>query len=369
MRFSALVKPLLAALAPAAKIAPARSTIPILANLKIVVSDGAVTFVANDLDMALSARAAAKVEAEGAVTAPAHILADILRKFAPDAEVGFDWADDRLSIRSGRARFSLATLPAEDFPDFAAEPPTCEFAMPAALLGALIADVAYAISTEETRYYLNGIFLEASAEPARLRAVATDGHRLALRDVALPAGAAAMPSVIVPRAACVEIGRLAGAVESGGEIKLGVSAAKIRVEAGAIALTSKLVDGTFPEYRRVVPSNPNAVALDRDAFAAAIERVSIISDGRGGAVKLAFADRALTLSTVSPDSGSARESIDLDSDAPTMEIGFSARYLLDTLGPLPNPRLTIDLDNPSSPTVFRDPGLPDQIAVIMPVRV
>jgi len=369
MRFVAPVKPLLAALAPAAKIAPAKSTIPILANVRIEARDGGVTFVANDLDMALSARAEAKVEREGAVTAPAHILADILRKLAPDGEVSFELTDAALAIRSGRARFTLQTLPADDFPDFAPSPPSHEFTMPADALVALIEGVSYAISTEETRYYLNGIFLEANAAPERLRAVATNGHMLALRDVALPAGAAGMPAIIIPRLACVEIARLAGGAEAGGVVKVGVSTSKIRVEAGATTLTSKLIDGTFPEYRRVIPTNPNAVALQREDLAAAIERVSIVSNSRSGAVKLSFADRELTLSTTNPDSGSASEAIDLDSDAPAIEIGFSARYLLDTLAAIPGAKLTIDLADPASPTLFRDASQPDHIGVIMPVRV
>ncbi|MGA2491882.1 MAG: DNA polymerase III subunit beta [Roseiarcus sp.] len=369
MRFVASVKPLLAALAPAAKIAPTRATIPILANVKIIALDGGITFIANDLDKALSARAEAKVEREGVVTAPAHTLTDILRKFAPDGEASIELTDGALVVRSGRSRFTLPTLPAEDFPDFDQTPATHEFTMPAAALTALIDSVSYAISTEETRYYLNGIFLEASADPERLRAVATNGHVLALRDVALPAGAAGMPGIIVPRLACVEIGRLCAGVAEGGEVKVALSSAKLRVKASDVALSSRLIDGTFPEYRRVIPANPNAVALDRDAFAAAIERVSVVSDVRGRAVKLSFADRALTLTTTNPDSGSARDEIDLESDAPAIEIGFSARYLLDTLGPLPNPTLTIDLDSAGSPTVFRDRYRPDQLAVIMPVRV
>jgi DNA polymerase-3 subunit beta len=369
MRFTAAVKPLLWAIAPAAKIAASRTTIPILSNLVIDARGDGLAIVATDLDKQLAARAEAKVERPGRITAPAHILADILRKLAPDGEVGFELADDKLTIRQGRARFALATLPAEDFPDFDRTPPTHEFTMPAAMLGALIADTAYAISTEETRYYLNGIFLEASAEPPILRAVATDGHRLALRDVALPAGAAGAPAVIVPRLACVEIARLIGGVAEGGEVKVALSTVQIRVEAGDVALSSRLIDGTFPEYRRVIPANATKVALNRDAFAAAIERVSIVSSAHGGTVKLSFADRALTLSTANPDAGSASETIDLDIDVEPIEIGFAAKYLLDTLGPLPNPTLTIELDSPGSPTLFRDLSLPDQIAVVMPLRV
>jgi len=368
MKFTAPVKPLLAALAPAAKIAPARASIPILANLLIDAGADSVAFIANDLDMALTARAAAKVGEPGRITAPARTLADMLRKFAPDGEASFELTDANLAVRCGRARFTLPTLPADDFPDFDQTPATHEFSLPAADLIALIDSVAYAISTAETRYYLGGVFLETNAEPDRLRAVATNGHMLALRDVALPAGAAGVPAVIIPRLACVEIGRLCAGVEAGGAVKVSLSTAKIRVETGATALTSKLIDGTFPEYRRVIPTNPHAVALNREDFAAAIERVSTVSDVRGHAVKLAFADRTLRLTTTNPDSGSARDEIDLESDAPALEIDFSARYLLDTLGALPGPTLTVDLNDPASPTVFRDAAQPSQLGVIMPVR-
>ena len=365
MRFTAPVKPLLAALAPCAKIAPASASIPILGNVLIEAGDG-IAFVGNDLDKTMRAETAAVVSAAGRTTAAAHLLLDILRKLNPEADVAFEQDDKGLVIRSGRARFTLQTLNPDDFPVFDEAAFPHVFTLPASAFAAMFADVAHAISTEETRYYLNGVFLHA-APPTSLRMVATDGHRLARRDYPLPDGAAGIPGMIVPRAACVEMARLAGAYS--GDARISASSNRLRAAFGPVTLTTKLVDGTFPDYMRVIPHHEMALTLDREALARAVDRVSVIASERGRAVKFSIADAAVALSTTSPDAGSANEEIESDWRAAPIEIGFNARYLLEALATLVGDRAAFDLGDPNAPAILRDPARSDLLIVLMPLRV
>ena len=367
MKFSAPVKPLLAALAPAAKIAPSKSTIPILANVLIEADGEGIVFVANDLDMAVRSRCAARVAAPGRATVAAHILLDILRKLDGAGEAALELTDKGLSLRSGRARFALATLPAEDFPAFDAQPLPQGFSASAKTIAAMLADVAHAISTEETRYYLGGVFVHHAEESDALRFVATDGHRLAQIDKEAPDGVAGMPGVIAPRRACAEIARLCAGAD--GEARLSLSPAQLRVELGDVVLTTKLIDGTFPDYRRVVPANPHRLTLARAALAAAVDRVATISSERGRAVKLGVGDGLLTISVANPDAGSAAEEIECDWPHAPIEIGFNAAYLLEALATLSGESVAFELDTPGSPAVLRDPARAGHLIVLMPLRV
>jgi DNA polymerase-3 subunit beta len=264
----------------------------------------------------------------------------------------------------------LQALPESDFPDLAAGDMPHRFTVPAAELKRLIDKTQFAISTEETRYYLNGIFfhtIESGGAPV-LRAVATDGHRLARVEIPAPKGAQDMPGIIIPRKAVAEIQKL---IEDGGEsVELELSSAKIRLSFGGVVLTSKLIDGTFPDYQRVIPAgNDKAMTVDLDIFAKAVDRVSTISSERGRAVKLAINDGRLTLSVNNPDSGSATEELEVDYESTALDIGFNARYLLDITGQLDGDTALFRLADPGSPTLIQDREGASALYVLMPMRV
>jgi DNA polymerase-3 subunit beta len=349
-----------------------RTTIPILSNVLLRAAQGGLQLKATDLDIEVTETIPADVATAGSTTVPAHVIYDIVRKLPEGAQVSLEIAGDggQMQIRSGRSRFMLQALPESDFPDLAAGDLPHRFALPPADLKRLIDKTQFAISTEETRYYLNGIFfhtLDAGAGPV-LRAVATDGHRLARVELPAPQGSDGMPGIIVPRKAVAEIQKL---VEDGGEsVEVELSPAKIRLTFGGVVLTSKLIDGTFPDYQRVIPTgNDKQLVVERADFAKAVDRVSTISSERGRAVKLSLTDGRLTLSVNNPDSGSATEEIEVTYDSGALDIGFNARYLLDITGQLDGDTALFRLADPGSPTVIQDRDGAPALYVLMPMRV
>ena len=355
-----------------------RNTIPILSNVLLRADGEGLRLKATDLDMEVTETIPADVAEPGATTVPAHVVYDIVRKLPDGAQVSLEITGEggQMQVRSGRSRFMLQALPAGDFPDLAAGEMKSGFDLSPADLKRLIEKTQFAISTEETRYYLNGIFLhtlQADGE-TRLRAVATDGHRLARVEMPAPKGAADMPGIIVPRKAVAEIQKL---ISDGDEsVGIELSAAKIRLTFGGgeggrgVVLTSKLIDGTFPDYQRVIPSgNDKHLTVDVGEFKDAVDRVSTISSERGRAVKLAINDRRLTLSVNNPDSGSATEEVEVDYDAPPIDIGFNARYLLDITAQLDGDTALLKLADPASPTLIQDRDGSSVLYVLMPMRV
>ena len=349
-----------------------RNTIPILSNVLLRAEDGGLRLKATDLDIEVTETIPADIAQPGSTTVPAHVIYDIVRKLPDGAQVSLEMAGEngQMQIRSGRSRFMLQALPESDFPDLAAGDLPHRFTLPAADLKRLIDKTQFAISTEETRYYLNGIYVHPleSGGQAVLRAVATDGHRLARVELGAPRGAEGMPGVIVPRKAVAEIQKL---VEDGDEtVQVELSSAKVRLTFAGVVLTSKLIDGTFPDYQRVIPAgNDKLLTVEREDFAKAVDRVSTISSERGRAVKLALADGRLTLSVNNPDSGSATEEIEVDYDAGPIDIGFNARYLLDITGQLDGDTALFKLADPGSPTLIQDREGAAALYVLMPMRV
>jgi DNA polymerase-3 subunit beta len=273
-------------------------------------------------------------------------------------------------LTSSQARFALQTLPAEDFPDLTPGEMTHEFEMAAADLKRLIDKTRFAISTEETRYYLNGIYFHTAThgKDATLRAVATDGHRLAQVELTRPAGAESMPGVIIPRKTVHELHRLLEDAES--SVKIGVSPSKVRFEIGTVTLTSKLIDGTFPDYARVIPqANDKVLKVSNAQFISAVDRVPTIASERGRAVKLNLAADKLVLSVNNPEGGSATEELAVTYSAAPLEIGFNARYLLDIAGQLESDEALFKLADPGSPTMVRDGSDESALYVLMPMRV
>ncbi len=355
-----------------------RNTIPILSNVLLRAEDMSLLLKATDLDLEITERLAADAGPAGATTVPAHILYEIVRKLPDGAQVSLESHGEsgQLQLRSGRSRFNLQSLPDSDFPDLATGEFAHSFTLAAGNLKRLIDKTQFAISNEETRYYLNGIFLHTPDVEGHmmLRAVATDGHRLARIDIPAPNGAIGMPGVIVPRKAVSEVQKLIE--DASMDVCVEISAAKARFTfgpsagAGQVVLTTKLIDGTFPDYMRVIPSgNDKRLIVDRAPFAAAVDRVSTISSERGRAVKLAVADAKLTLSVTNPNSGSAIEELDVDYDSAPIDIGFNARYLLDITEQLDSDTVLFKLADPGSPTLVQDRDGAAALYVLMPMRV
>src|SRR4030095_5919583 len=307
-----------------------RNTIPILSNVLIEArEDGSIRLMATDLDLQVDESVAAQVSQAGATTVSAHTLFDIVRKLPEGSQVEISAAEGKMQVNAGRARFNLSTLPRDDFPVIAEGDLPTRFELPAATLRQIIDKTRFAISTEEPRYYLMGIFLHIADE--QLKAAATDGHRLARVTVAKPDGADRMPDVIVPRKCVAELRKLLEELE--GTVEVSMSPTKIRFGLGSAVLTSKLIDGTFPDYKRVIPTgNDTLLKLDPKSFAQGVDRVSTIASEKTRAVKMMVARDKVTLSVPSPESGTATEEIAADYGSDNIEIGFNARYLLDILG-------------------------------------
>jgi DNA polymerase-3 subunit beta len=349
-----------------------RNTIPILSNVLLRAEGSKLTLKATDLDLEILETVPADVKQPGATTVSAQTLYDIVRKLAEGAEVSLETSGDGglLAIRSGRSNFSLQMLPETDFPDLTVGEFPVSFTLPAATLRGLIDRTQFAISTEETRYYLNGIYLHlvTSGDAKLLRAVATDGHRLAQAQIPAPAGLTTMPGLIVPRKTVGELQKLLETSDD--EVRVEVSDNKIRVTINDVVLTSKLIDGTFPDYVRVIPNgNDKLMKVDRGEFADAVDRVSTVASERGRAVKMALADGKLILSVNNPDSGSATEEIGVDFAGDPIEIGFNAKYLLDIGSQLRSGTAVFKLADPGSPTLIEDDDDKNALFVLMPMRV
>ena len=363
---------LLKALGHVQSVVERRNTIPILSNVLMRADGGTLALTATDLDIEVVEQVPADIEQDGAVTASAVTLFDIVRKLPDGTQVGLETggSDGRLKLSAGRSEFTLAVLPEDDFPNIQQGEGGSGFSVPASDLRRLIDKTRFAMSQEETRYYLNGIYLHAADEGGAktLRAVATDGHRLARLDAPLPEGADGMPGVIVPRKAVLELRRLLDDAED--EVRVTVSTSKIRFESGDVVLTSKLIDGTFPDYGRVIPQgNDKIMKVDNASFARAVDRVSTVSADKTRSVKLSIGTGKLELLVNNPETGTATEEVSVDYPADEMQIGFNARYLLDISGQVDGETATFKLADPASPTVVQDEEDPRALYVLMPLRV
>ncbi|WP_019960339.1 DNA polymerase III subunit beta [Woodsholea maritima] len=363
---------LLKALGHVQAVVERRNTIPILSNVLIEASGDQARFTATDLDMEIVEATGARVDREGMVTAPAHTLYEIARKLPDGADVTLEMASDdpRMSLSAGRSRFNLPALPPSDFPVMPSEDLAVTFQAPADQMARLIDKTRFAVSTEETRYYLNGIHIHVADRDRRpvLRAVATDGHRLALAEMQLPSGAEAMAAIIVPRKAVNEIRRLLE--DANDDVTVSVSEGKIRFGFGAAVLTSKLIDGSFPDYERVIPrGNDKLMRVDRAPFAQAVDRVATISQEKSRSIKLSMSQGQVVLTVNNPESGQASEELSADYSSDEMHIGFNARYLLDVAAQIGGDEVVFEFNDSASPTRVTDSGDPDAEYVLMPLRV
>ena len=353
-----------------------RNTIPILANILIVAEGVGLKLISTDLDIEVIEEIEAKIEEGGSLTAPAHLLYDIIRKLPDSSKILISKQEDQdhLTISSGKSNFKLQTLPRSDFPEISNDQYTHTFTIVSGELNRLIEKTRFAISNEETRYYLNGIYLheseaiDKSSPLPTLRTVSTDGHRLAQAELPLPEGSGGMPGVIIPRKAISEILKLTQELD--GDIEVRVSESKLKFIFNNIEITTKVIDGTFPDYNRVIPfKNEKPMIVDTDLLSNAVDRVATLSSERGRAVKLSLSKNNLTLSVTSPEAGTAIEEISVSFNDEDFEIGFNSKYLLDISSQLSGKSVKFLFSEPSSPCLILDPDDEATLYVLMPMRV
>lgn len=353
-----------------------RGTIPILSNVLLSAGNGTLTLNATDMDVEVSEIVKAEIATGGSTTAPAHMLYEIVRKLPEGSQVSLDSESiaGQMVVKSGRSNFKLSTLPVEDFPRSMQSDFTHSFSISAADLRDIIDRTKFAVSADETRYYLNGVYLHAfkkkGAEKGQtvLRAVATDGHRLAMVDMPIPEGAAGMPGVIISRKTVTEISKLLS--EFSDQVNVDLSNNKIRFKIGNVSLTSKLIDGTFPDYERVIPfENEYKMILSPVALSAAVDRVSSVSMDKLRTIKMAVDGQGLVLNATGQDVGSATEELEVKYDGKPVEIGFNARYLLDIMGQIDGEGVSFAFSDSASPVLIRDVADNTALYVLMPMRL
>lgn len=372
MKFTIEKSTLLKTLSHVQSIVEKRNTIPVLSNVRIEALGDGISFKATDMDTEITEITDAKIIEQGATTAPAHMLYDIVRKLSDSTEVELAFPDEKgqLSIASGRSKFSLSTIAVEDFPVISGDSLPTNFAMAKEELKDVIDRTQFAVSTEETRYYLNGLYVHAKTEGETkvLRIVATDGHRLACVESPLPAGAENMAGVIIPRKTIAEIRKLLDDSKSE-TVAVSLSENKIRFVLEDVTLTSKLIDGTYPDYERVIPTdNDKVLELGVKELASAVDRVSVVAE-RTRAIKMITAKNHVVLTTSSPDLGSALEELEAKYDHEALEVGFNFRYLLDILNEIKGENVEISFSDGSSPSIIHDTSDSSAIYVLMPMRV
>ena len=346
-----------------------RNTIPILSNVLIETNSSKVSFTATDMDMDIVETVGCIVSSQGRITISAHTLYDIVRKLPDGSEIQVELIDLNVEVSAGKSRFILPTLPVDDYPVMTEIEKGNEFSLEAIDLANLIDNTKFAISSEETRYYLNGIFLHVpEANNDKLRAVATDGHRLAQAEIPIPNGAENMPGIILPRKAVGEVRKLIDSTD--GLVKVIISNTKAKFIFPNSILTTKLIEGSFPDYQRVIPKeNLNKLVVLNSDFSKAIDRVSTVSLEKSRAVKLSLTNNLLMLKVNSQDLGNATEELDVKYTSDPIDIGFNARYLLDIASQIKGKEIELSLSDSASPALITDPDQEGVIFVLMPMRV
>jgi DNA polymerase-3 subunit beta len=330
-----------------------------------------VSFAATDMEIEINETVEAQVGGAGAVTAPAHTLYEIVRKLPDGAQVEIEASNaNQITLSSGRSRFKLGCLPVEDFPKMPDGDLNRSFTLSSGDLRALIDRSRFAISTEETRYYLNGIYFHTTKQKnvEVLRAVATDGHRLARVEMPAPQGAGTIAGIILPRKTVGEVRKLLD--ETTGDVEVSLSEAKARFTFDGVVITSKLIDGTFPDYERVIPAgNDKTLEVDTRVFASAVDRVATISSEKSRAVKISLAPGHVTLTANSPEAGSATEELEAKYEGSLLEVGFNARYMLDILQQIEGEGARFTLADATAPAIIQDVSDTSALYVLMPMRV
>ncbi len=365
MKFTAAREALLKPLQAVMGVVERRQTMPILANVLLVAKDGKVAVTATDLEVELVANAGVEIEGAGEVTVPGRKLLDICRALPDGAEVAIAMSGEKLAVKSGRSKFSLTTLPAADFPTIEDINAGQTLGLPQATLCRLLDKTHFSMAQQDVRYYLNGLLMETDGK--YLRAVATDGHRLALCQVRL--GGKKMPEqqVIVPRKGVLELQRL---MSGEGDVDLQLGSNHIRIELEGIRFTSKLIDGRFPEYERVIPTDTsNQLAADRELFKGALQRTAILSNEKYRGIRLIIRNNGIVLQAHNPEQEEAEEEFEVKYKGDDIEIGFNVNYLLDSLGAIESEEVTLSVVDGNSSCLLREPGNDDYKYVVMPMRL
>jgi DNA polymerase-3 subunit beta len=364
MKFSAERESLLAALQSVIGVVERRQTMPILANLLLSADQGKLSVTATDLEVELVATATIKSGVDGRLTVAGRKLLDICRSLPDEVTLTFTQDGDKLTVKAGRSRFVLATLPATDFPviDELAQQQGLTIAQ--ADLRRLLDKTHFSMAQQDVRYYLNGMLLETDGK--MLRTVATDGHRLALCEMDLPAKGAGQ-QVIVPRKGVLELQRLLG---SEGDVQITIGSNHIRAQIGDVRFTSKLIDGRFPEYGRVIPSAPaKAVVADRETLRAALQRTAILANEKYRGIRLALKKNSMTLQAHNPEQEEAEEQVEVSYKGDELEVGFNVGYLLDALAAVDGNEVEIGVTDGNSSCLVRAPGATSARYVVMPMRL
>jgi len=356
-----LLKPLQAVIG----VVERRQTMPILSNVLLVARDGELSVTATDLEVELVARADVSVETGGEITVSGRKLLDICKALPDDAEINISVSGEKLTVRSGRSRFSLVTLPAAEFPTVEDIKAGQTINVPQDVLGRLMDKTHFSMAQQDVRYYLNGMLLEA--EGKYLRAVATDGHRLALSEVELKGAKLDEQQVIVPRKGVLELQRLLGG-EGSVDIELGAN--HVRIQLDGIRFTSKLIDGRFPEYDRVIPQeSSNELHADKEALRNALQRTAILSNEKYRGIRLVIRDSGVVLQAHNPEQEEAEEEVEVEYSGDDIEIGFNVNYLLDAIGAVDGESVTLSVVDSNSSCLVREPGNDSSKFVVMPMRL
>ncbi len=365
MKFQADRETLLKPIQAVVGVVERRQTMPILANMLLIADDKGLSVTATDLEVELVATAALKVEQPGEITVPGRKFADILRAVPDGAKVTVSLDKGRVMIRAGRSRFTLSTLAAGEFPSVDDIQSKQQIKISAAALGDLVERTHFAMAQQDVRYYLNGLLLELRKDG--MRAVATDGHRLALcenKDVKVTDGL----QVIVPRKGVLELQRLIGGVD--GELAVSFGSNHLRVGVGDARLTTKLIDGRFPDYERVLPKGGDkVVTADRLSLRESLQRASILSNEKYRGVRLQLAENLLRVQAHNPEQEEAEDEVEVEYSGDALEIGFNVNYLLDALGAITTESVEVLLSDGNSSCLIREPGNDRCKYVVMPMRL
>jgi len=365
MKFTAAREALLKPLQAVIGVVERRQTMPILANVLLVAKDDQLAITATDLEVELVASTEAEVEGAGEVTVPGRKLLDICRALPEQAEVAVQLSGEKLSIKSGRSKFTLTTLPAADFPTVEDINASQTLGLAQVTLRKLLDKTHFSMAQQDVRYYLNGLLVETDGK--NLRAVATDGHRLALCQVQLNNKKMPEQQVIVPRKGVLELQRL---MTGEGDVDLQLGSNHIRIELEGIRFTSKLIDGRFPEYERVIPQDTsNQLTADRQLFKGALQRTAILSNEKYRGIRLIIRDSGVVLQAHNPEQEEAEEELEVSYKGDDIEIGFNVNYLLDALGAIESEEVALSVVDGNSSCLMREPGNEDCKYVVMPMRL
>jgi len=343
-----------------------RQTLPILGNVLIKSSSGTLSLTATDLEIEMFSSVEVDSSEDFQITLPARKLLDICKALADESNIEFSIEENKVTLNSGRSRFLLASLPAKDFPGLDDIVEQHSFTIKQGELKTLLEKTSFAMAQQDVRYYLNGILMEISTDLVKM--VATDGHRLALSELKTDISINDEKQIIIPRKAVLELARLLESSDS--PTKIILSQNHIRVEAGALVFTSKLIDGKFPDYNRVIPVDGNkTLKVNRESLKRSMNRIAILSNEKYRGIRLTLAPGNLAIQANNPDQEEAEEELSVDYDEAEIEIGFNVTYLIDVLNVLQSEDVDIKLKDANSSCIISDSEDSSSLYVVMPMRL